>query len=116
MTKKKDSMDIKQYVHNSKFVSVLKQVPIHRLDEVRTLAKNAAEMVEYLTSDKLTVRVRFRGPRYVNPLHTVKFDAEAFDVYVDTKLPARFSEKRKMEIANRNRKAVLENMLYLGAY
>lgn len=107
---KKKNINLAKYVSDSsRFVSVFKSVPISYLDSVREAVKEAAMVTESIESAKLKVRMRFRGPRFWNSRDTLKMDAEAFDVYVDTKtFPAKASSKKREEIKNVNREIVKE--------
>lgn len=107
-------MKIEKYASNpEQFVSVLRMVPIQHLECVREKVKEVVSRIEMSSSSKLDVRVRFRGPRYDHPMHTHKWAADAFDVYVNTKnLPRRLSNKQRLAIAHENRQNVIYNLRY----
>lgn len=112
----KNKLKLEKYTSDrEQFVSIFRGIPIKHLETVRSTVKQAASRVEELVNSgtKLEVRVRFRGPRYSNPLHTLKWDAEAFDVYVNTQnLPRRLSAKQRREIAEQNRAEVVDMIRY----
>ena len=107
-------LKLEKYTSNrEQFVSVLRQIPIRHLDCVRESVKKAVSEVENFTSQRLEMRVVFRGPRYVSPLYTLKDHANAFDIYVNTRnLPRRLSKKQRQEIAEQNRQEVLDTLRY----
>lgn len=103
---------IKYVSDQERFVSVLRQIPMDYLENVRKTVKDILSIAEHETNTKLEVRIRFRGPRYwTNGMHTLKLFAEAFDVYVDTKkFPASASKRVKREISRNNRESIIRGL------
>lgn len=82
---------------DSPLVSVIKNVPLNLLEEVRSKLIQVKQDTEEEIGRKIKLRYRFRGPRYFSPYHTLKFEAKAFDVYVDVmNLPKKKNKKTKL--------------------
>ena len=97
-------MNLKKYISNRTFRSVLKGIPLsseNNYSEIRDIIHRRCEVLNSISGiASVTPRFIFRGPRTVHQECTLKDDAHSFDVYLKVKTDDffNFSHNQKEEI------------------
>lgn len=86
---KPELFDLKQWASKDSAISEYDNIPIGRLKNVQ------GRISDLLKGSEHCLHIRYRGPRFSNPQHTLKKEATAFSVYLK-KRPAKKSVQPKI--------------------